>query len=205
MTELELFMEDYNKPESLQKRLKDTGWGDLHNTVYSEYFDTSSRYPVLKKFGFVIVNQELVDKIVKYSPILEVGVGLGYLAYECKKSGADYIATDLNPKSGNTYFPEDISRWTEVEGLSSRKALEKYLDRTLLMSWPCYGSDWAIKTLKRYTGTYFIYIGEGYSGCCGNDKFFRELDRNWTEIEDLGLKQFWGIHDRAIVYKRNIV
>ena len=212
MTDLEQFIKDSEKPENMKRLIMDytpgldprkPGLEDiLSNKTVKE---GALREAVIKKYGFAILTQDIVNRLRPYQSILEVGAGLGYWAYECQKVNIDYIATDKYTPKNNDYFLIDTPRWADIEVTSARRAISKYPDRTLLICWPDYDCDWAFSTLVTYTNKYFIYVGENCGGCCANDKFFNELDKNWIEIEDLGLKSFDCIHDNAIVYKRKTV
>jgi hypothetical protein len=213
VTDLEQFIKDSEKPENLKRLIINYAPGldfkknNIEDTLYNNRTirNGALREEVIKRYGFAILTQDIVNRLKPYQPILEVGAGLGYWAYECKKAGLDYIATDKNTPANNDYFSVDTPRWTSIETTSSRKAIEKYPDRILLICWPDYGCDWAFSTLVAYTNKYLIYVGEMESGCCANDKFFNEIDKNWSEIEDLGLKSFYCIHDSAVVYKRKTI
>jgi hypothetical protein len=181
MTELEQYIKDCNK-NSIKNNPKAT-------KLELDIMFSIVRDQVIQKYGFAILTENIVDKLKKYQPILEVGAGLGYWAYECQKAGLDYIATDIYSIKGNSYFSPETPRWTNIETISAKKAIIKYPTRALLMCWPDYNCNWACNSLKKYKNDYFIYVGEMCSGCCANDKFFN---------------QFSTIHDKAIVYKRKV-
>jgi len=155
----------------------------------------------VKKFGFAILVPDTVEKLKKYSPILEVGAGSGYWAMELQKAGIDVIATD--PRAGDSEYSK---RWNipylEIEKLTGVKAVKKYLYRNLLMVWPCYNRPWAYQTLIDFRGKYFIYVGEGDGGCTADDKFHEYLESDFQEVEKIHIPQFNAIHDYLAVFER---
>lgn len=157
-----------------------------------------------KFFGFAIPNEEALQIIAEYSPILEVGAGNGYWAFELKERGGDIITTEPLKKAENKY--EQVSKgqlWVEPENLSANEAIQKYPNRTLMMIWPCYDDPWAYFALKEYKGQYFIFVGEGQGGCTAEDMFFNELERNWEMIHDVWIPRHDGIHDYLSIHRRN--
>lgn len=179
-------------------------------TEFEEFYINASeekwtlRNKAIQKYGFAILSEDVIDRLKKYAPILEVGAGTGYWAYEFQKRGIDYIATDLKI-SENSYFKFDeknSKHWTNVENLSAEEAIEKYSNRTLLMCWPCYAESWAYNTVCQFKGDYVIYVGEGYEGCTADDQFHYYMDEKFELIEELELFQWKGLHDRVFVYRR---
>lgn len=163
------------------------------------------RNKAIQKYGFAILSENVIDRLKKYAPILEVGAGTGYWAYEFQKRAIDYIATDLKI-SENSYFKFDEKKskhWTNVENLSAEEAIEKYPNRTLLICWPCYNEPWAYDAVCQFKGDYVIYVGEGYEGCTADDQFHYYMDENFYLIDELNLFQWRGFHDRVFVYRRN--
>ena len=75
-------------------------------------------------------------------------------------------------------------------------------DRTLFMCWPLYDDPMGNDILNRYKGDTFIYIGESWGGCTGDNDFFETLDREWLEVEEVSIPQHYGINDYMTVYKR---
>jgi hypothetical protein len=60
-----------------------------------------ARKDFLLAFSFAILDQHTVTQLLPYAPLLEVGSGSGYWAYELRKAGADIVATDLEPGNEN--------------------------------------------------------------------------------------------------------
>lgn len=154
----------------------------------------------IKKYAYAILTEEAIEKLRLYAPILEVGAGTGYWAYEFQKRGIDYIATDPDP-CGSQYF-KGSEQWAPIEGLSGVEAVTKYPDRTMLTCWPSYSDSWAYEAALAYSGNTLIYVGESDGGCTADDNFHAELNKNWKLDQGIGIPQWWGIHDNIFVYKR---
>lgn len=165
------------------------------------------RFRFIREFGFSIPTQEALATIKKYTPILEVGAGMGYWAYEYEKLfrdfiDMDWIATDEKPPTGIKPARYDFTKqWYPVMEANALEAIAKYPKHNLLISWPDYEEAWATEALKLYQGKYFVYIGE-HAGCCADDTFFEILETHWKELENVYLPQWWGVHDCLWVYER---
>lgn len=164
----------------------------------------TARSRCTSEFGFAIPSEALLQRLLAWSPILEVMSGVGYLAWLLRQAGADVIATDLRPAPGNK-FSRRQSNWTNILQMDAVEAVEGFgHGRTLLMSWP-YMDDVCVKALKAFKGSRFVYIGEGQGGCTAVDEFFEELDSNWPEDETISIPQWDGINDYARFYERAAV
>jgi hypothetical protein len=167
------------------------------SSLMSEY---KVRDEFIDRFGFAILTAAAAHSLKKYSPILEVGAGSGYWAYELAKAGVDVIATD----------PQNFSKWRlwgerlycEVQNMSGERAVQKFPDRTLLLVWPSYEDPWANNTLQAFKGEKVIYVGEGHGGCTANDAFHDCLAKNFERVEEIRIPQFYGIHDTLEVWQR---
>jgi hypothetical protein len=192
MTELEKFLKD-----SFADCRQDQ-WPRLGADGYLAQFSLREK---MLGFCFAVLTEDMINKIKPYGPILEVGAGTGYWAYETKKRGVDYLATDAYTLPSNKYFPSSKA-WEHVYSYTAVDAVKRFPDRTLLMCWPEYCKSWAVEALREYKGDIFIYVGEEEGGCCADDDFFEHLGNYWDEREQLDMPQFFGLHDVAIIYER---
>lgn len=48
----------------------------------------------MRYYSWGVISRHAVDIIKQYSPVLEVGAGNGYWAYELARHGVDIVATD---------------------------------------------------------------------------------------------------------------
>lgn len=156
----------------------------------------------IAKFGFAILTDQAIEAIRGYAPLLEVGAGCGYWAYELRNSGIDIIATEPNPNQKWGSIPKAWKSWIDLENLSGPEAVAKYSDRNLLMCWPSLDGTWPQETLEAFAGYAVLYVGEGEGGCTGNDEFHAMLQSKFEQTKYIQIPQFWGLHDRLTVWER---
>lgn len=168
------------------------------------------RRSFVHKYGFAIPNREALLTLAKYQPILEVGCGGGYWAYEMQKVGIQVVPTDpavweVIPEHGSTPIHPDhgfTTKWVDnIKLLNGVDAVTAYPNHTLFLCWPSYSEDWAAQTLQSYYGNTLVYVGE-HGGCCANDRLFELLDTGWEEVEIITIPRWFGIHDYLWVYTR---
>jgi hypothetical protein len=162
-----------------------------------------SRERCVKKYGFAIPTIEALRAIMYLGPVLEVGAGSGYWAYEMRKLGGDVVATEPDVLAND---PEALVRWrakwTEVEKLTALEALAKYPERVLFMCWPSYADEWSGVALEAYKGNVFALVAEDSYGCVGGENLWKEIYANWEEVQHIAIPQWEGIHDRLCIYRR---
>ena len=152
-----------------------------------------------QRYSFAVPTDESVRRIAYYSPIVEIGAGLGYWASLLDEVGCDIIAYDTHPGAENHWIEDDYSPWFEVKECSPD--FVPPADRALFLCWPPYDITMASDVLSRYKGDTLIYIGESKDGCCADDAFFEALN-NWDCIEYIDLPQLFGIRDSLTIYNR---
>jgi hypothetical protein len=161
----------------------------------------------VREFGFAIPNSEAIAFLKSIGKILEVGSGGGYWAYELTKAGGNVVATDaiefkdIRSRRQHPEYGFHI-QWHDVEKLNALDALAKYPDRVLMMVWPSLNEPWPAEALASYGGSQFIYVGEGYGGCCANDDFFNQIETNWVGSHTISIPQWQGINDYLTLYVR---
>lgn len=168
----------------------------------AELWKKYDRFSFVWKYGFAIPDETALNEIAKHSPIIEIGAGPAYWAYELLKlhPSADIICTDCN-ELPQLEFPFE-KQWMSITVMPAIEAVASHPDRTLMCIWPTYEQSWAADALKAYKGEKFIYCGE-YGGCCADDEFFNVLENDWIEIADIDIPIWHGLHDKLWVYKRN--
>jgi len=143
------------------------------------------RSKYIKLYGYSLLNQELIDDMVKFfdgKRILEVGCGSAYLAAELQKRGVDIKVTD-------NFAWEDFfkHKYIDIEKIDGVEAVKKYGKEYdyVLMSFPEYSSPFAYNILKvcMEMNIDLIYIGEDQGGCTADDDFFELLETVWMEME----------------------
>jgi hypothetical protein len=62
----------------------------------------------------------------------------------------------------------------------------------------------AADALRAYQGNTVIYIGEGSSGCTGDEEFHNMLEKEWDTPKGgaCPMVQWWGLHDWITIYHR---
>jgi hypothetical protein len=140
--------------------------------------------------------------LVRYSPIVEIGAGTGYWARLVADAGGDILAYDKHPpKLGKAdYWAKEVESYYPVHTGGPRMA-ERHSDRTLFLCWPPNGLPMAARCLDFYRGATLIFVGER-SGLTGDDRFHKIVNDEWTSIKQIGIPQWFGIHDRLYVFKR---
>jgi len=132
-----------------------------------------------RRYTFVLPTPELLAVVALYAPIVELGAGTGYWAYQLRQMGVDVVAYDVAPPGGgveNSHH-RGASCWTEVlEG--RRESLTKHPDRTLFVCWPPqFSMLWTC--LDYFKGSTVILVNDG-----GHlTVTLRDLDRDFDVIE----------------------
>jgi hypothetical protein len=164
----------------------------------------NARKHLCHQYAWAVPNEEALQLLVKFSPIIEIGAGSGYWAFLAQQMGADIFCFDkLPPTKGSTknHFHPNMEPYVPVfEG--GPETLLKYPERTLFMCWPPYSDPMAHECLKNYRGNHILYVGEGGGGCTGDDAFWERIDKEWDESDSIMIPQWWGIHDYMCVFTR---
>jgi len=157
-------------------------------------------------FAWAIPTDEALAVLARHAPLLECGAGTGYWTALVRANGADAIAYDLVPPgraAPNGYHRGRRRPWTEVRQASAAAAVRRHPDRTLVLCWPPYDDDAAsYEPLRAYSGDIVLHVGERH-GVTGSARFHRELELNWTAVEEVVLPHWPGLDDRVTVYRRN--
>lgn len=161
----------------------------------------NTRHNLASQYAWAIPNEEAIETLVKYSPIVEIGAGTGYWASLVREAGGVIFPFDsAPPHKGTNAFRHKVEFMAVLEG--SVEVLDRFRDFTLFLCWPPYNESLAYNALKRFKGKYLIYVGEGAYGCNGTNEFFDELKENWKEIKTVRIPQWDGIHDYFEIYER---
>lgn len=184
--------------------------------------DVPGRFDIKKRFSWAIPDDDALSMIAEFSPngVVEIGAGGGYWAGMLRTRGVDVVAYDPDP-AGDLHKWHDGTCWSEVL-LGDHTSVIGHPDRTLLMVWPCYDESWTDQAVDLYGGDTVIYVGEGRGGCTGTDRMHAllgesgycwhdggeacdcpvEPEPRFEEVAEVGIPQWWGIHDRLHVYRR---
>jgi len=177
-------------------------FGEEYPDTFSSNFDSENyrrrfmlRDELIMKYAFAIPTDEVIQKLVEMSPIIEIGAGTGYWAKLITEAGGDVIAVDNGERDDWT------GKWFEVRD-GTYEEVSNHPDRTLFLCWPPYESDMAFETLKLYKGKTVVYVGEGHGGCCATDEFFDYLEENFVEQKGITIPRWPGIHDYMEIWTR---
>jgi hypothetical protein len=162
---------------------------------------THARYELTRVYSWAIPSPHAIRLIASLGPVLEMGAGTGYWARLLDEAGADVLALDHAPPNqefnrfcaGETWF--NVQRGTP-------KDLSVFSDRTLMLCWPSLNTPFAVQSLRHYTGSTLVYIGEQKHGCTADDHFFDHLEARWRLQEDIEIPQWPHIDDHLYIYTR---
>lgn len=159
-----------------------------------------TRSDLTRKYGFAIPNPPALNFIANWGPVVEMGAGTGYWASLLRKMKVDIRAFDNFSGYGKNGYGFGTPWVAILKG--TPVTLEGHGDRTLFLCWPDYNSPFASNCLRHYPGDRLIYVGEGYGGCTGNDRFHARLKKEWTLVKTISLPTWPGIHDNLYAYER---
>ncbi len=188
--------------EASKDCVAERGWMGEWDLGLSEDLSSWSRKRAMrdvltKEYAWAVPNEKALETLLALSPLVEIGAGGGYWAYELRKLGADIIAYDIDPEPDSNPFI--AKNWTEVLKGGPEK-VNGHHDRTLFLCWP-YMDPMAYECLKRYRGACVAYIGESEGGCNASEPFFRRLYNKWSEVETIRIPQYWGLHDYLGIWR----
>jgi hypothetical protein len=158
-------------------------------------------------FSWAIPTDEALEVLGAHAPLVECGAGMGYWSALAQARGVDVVAYDLMPPGGrakNEFHARGHPPWSRIQRGSSVTALRRHRDRALFLCWPPYADDTASYTaLRAYRGDALVYVGESGEGATGSLRFHRELQLNWTLVEEVALPRWPRLRDSLMVYRRN--
>lgn len=168
----------------------------------------SARTSFTQNFAWAIPSQEAIESIVKFAgseQILEIGSGLGLWAGLIRAHGGSIIPVDTFESHGTSRSATFVLT-EEIGGIT---AIYKYKPKVLMMCWPSYGDSFAALALEEFEtcappDAQLIYIGEGFGGCTGDDRFFEMLNQSWELVNQIDIPQWWGIYDCLNLYRRKV-
>ncbi|KKN50718.1 hypothetical protein LCGC14_0629790 [marine sediment metagenome] len=167
------------------------------------------------EYGWSVPTKKAIQKLKSFignEKVLEVGAGKGLWAKLMQDTGISITPTDLYAGQETPYLSG--KSFTEVQQMDASDAINRFSDHTVLfLNWPPYDSPMADEALKTFRGNKVIYVGEGSSGCTGDDCFHNQLGREWKMVDaacipedpysedwkrqdtKINIPQWEGIHD----------
>lgn len=160
-----------------------------------------NRRELVKRYSWTIPSPETVAFVAEHSGgrMVDPMAGTGYWGWLLMQAGIDVVSYDIAP--GTNAYHDGEALHCDVITLDGIEAAALHAERTLLLSWPPMTSDGAA-IVRAYRGDRVIYIGEGESGCTGDDELHELLAKQWREVADHTPIQWDGIHDRITVHER---
>lgn len=167
--------------------------------------EAPKRDELVRQYAWTITDPDTVAFVTKHSRdrIVDPLAGTGYWAWVL--ADVDVISYDIEPPtpgSSANHWHSDVHLHWPVLRANATDAVIVHSDRTLLLSWPPYNTSLGVNVLRAYEGDRVIYVGEDYGGCCGDDKMFETLERDWTLADTHVPVQWFGLHDVVNVYDR---
>ena len=175
-------------------------WLDDPEGMFYRMMDAqSARDDLVHRYAWAIPNEEALNTVAEFSPIVEIGAGTGYWAALLQAKGVDVKPYDISPpETGKNAYHSNS--WTKVLRGGPEKAAS-HSERTLLLCWPPYGSTMAQESLSHYSGEHVIYVGE-WCGCTADSAFHADLASRFNQVRFVEIPTWNGIHDRLSVWKR---
>jgi hypothetical protein len=170
------------------------------NEIYVPY---NRREELVQAYAWSIPNEEAIQALVRYSPIVDMGAGTGYWSWLVNREGGSSLPYDAGFRNRNLYNAPDRMFLPVQHGYGG--VMRRHGDKTLFLSWPPLNSNMALVAARAYTnagGRLIVYVGEGAGGCTANDAFFDYLEINYQEVERIRIPQFYGIRDGMTLFNR---
>lgn len=171
---------------------------------------TLARDAHIAQFSFMALPKETLDalaELIADRRTLDAGAGTGYLSEQLAHRGAWVVASDLGPISENDFGQRKVWR-RDHEGDSCELLPGDF--GAVILAWPPMDEfAFRVASLLR-PGQVLIYQGEGAGGCTADETFFAEVRQDsrwqplpgWTGSLNQHHLQFYGIHDRWLVWER---
>ena len=138
------------------------------------------RRPLCQKYSWSVLSpfdRAWISDQTGGRPLVEIGAGSGYWAWQLAQGGTDVVAYDPHPVSPGNRYCTSGPYFPVRQGDES--AVAHHPDRVLMMVWPPKGSPYAANALARYTGDLLIYAGLPAGRCTADDTFHDVLGRDW--------------------------
>jgi len=160
--------------------------------------DPHARQRFLEQYGSVKATPQAIQAIKRLEiGVIELGAGSGHWNLTLCDNGVDVVSFDSMEHLPTSH----ISLGTVNKGDES--VLARYgSSRALLLVYPPPG-DTALKCIRAFAGTSFIYVGEGRGGANANEAFFDMLMSEWSVQEFVVLEDtFPRCYERMWILKK---
>lgn len=157
------------------------------------------RSKLVSKYAWAIPTDTIINKIVEYSPIIEIGAGTGYWSMLIQSAGGKIMPFEKH-LTDNPYKHDNF--YTDVFQGDESVLRKFHSSNNLFLCWPPYGNPMALNCLKNFKGKYVLYIGEGEYGCTADDEFHDTLNKKWDCVDIHSIPKWEGLRDEFYIYKR---
>jgi len=169
----------------------------VHKTInWPKHLD--ERPALVQRFSWALPNDEALDAIARYAPIVEMGAGGGYWAHLMRERCIDVLAYDRERPHDDNYFARHL--WTQIDPGTPR-SLAGHADRSLFLCWPPSKSPMATNCLKAWGGEHLIHVGE-WRLSTGSPGFHDRVEAGFELVEKVSIPQWEGMHDMLTVWRR---
>jgi len=203
-----------DKSMNIATKINNPFWEEVQHLFHGKdhfelaYEQMKERENFCRRFAWAIPDPESLVFVAKYlGPYaVEMGAGNGYWAWLLRQLGTHVEAYDKYPPDNpeehkNDYFLFMERTWHPVRE-AGPEILRFHAHHSLFLCWPPFRDSMAFDCLQAYRGERLVYIGEEEEGCTANNKFFSLLYREWEEVANHAIAQWYGVHDCIQVFDR---
>ena len=160
------------------------------------------RNSLKSRYAFAIPTAESLERVARYSPLVEVAAGSGYWARCLAACGADIIAYDLFPPGEADVTDISGRNWLFRETFypvnkGDETAAAQHADRSLFLCWPPPDSPVAFRALDAYLtagGKTVIVVGTMKPLSMGDAAFY-DLLKGLPVIERIPIHGWPGFNE----------
>ena len=133
-------------------------WDSFFTVPEEERIENWVRLEVLgnalcEKYSWAVPDSRALRILKRFSPLIEIGAGKGYISKLLQDGGVDIIPFDREI--------DENSAWTKVQIGGPKKLSEQCAKgRNLFLCYPDEDSSMADPCLENFTGDYVVHIGE---------------------------------------------
>jgi hypothetical protein len=154
------------------------------------------RRSFIARYAWAVPDRRAIAAIAGFvagERLIEVGAGSGLWARLLLEAGVDVIATD--------YYEPPATPYVAVEQADAAAAVQRHSDcRALLLCWPPYRQDCALRALQAFAGDTLVYAGD--VRFTADRQFHYLLAAQWQLIERLKIPAWPGLDDHVYLYRR---
>jgi hypothetical protein len=160
------------------------------------------------KYAWAVPDHKALTILSYFSPLIEIGAGLGYWAKLLQEMSVDIVCFDK-------IVPPKDERWTAVKKGGPEKLLDEDISgsRNLVLCYPDEDESMGVQCIENFSGEYIIHIGELIGtgslsepqkpwGRTSSAEMQQELMANFHCVLSLELQGYPHARDHLTVWKR---